>query len=151
MKECILFCDIPDEIKAIEEPQDDLFGPTSGEYISRLSRKIPIRICFKTPEEPSPGWEISPILLHLIHPFALQNLTTALKHVKRYHQFLKSVSARVEKSQIAKDLLVDMIDCSGLNLTELETILDASIPGVEALQRMLVSRTLSSSSSDINA
>ncbi|KAF5358405.1 hypothetical protein D9756_001502 [Leucocoprinus leucothites] len=114
MKECILFCDISDQIKPAEDSQDDLFGPVADETV--------------------PGWEISPTLLHLVHPFALQNLTTALKHVKKYHQFLKSTSARVEKSKIARDLLVDMIECSGLNLDRLEAILDASIRSVEELQ-----------------
>jgi len=74
-------------------------------------------------------------LLHLAHPFALQNLITALKHVRRYYQFLKTSSAKIEKSQIAKDVLIDMIEYSGLDLEGLETILDLNIQSVEALQR----------------
>ncbi|KAF9454558.1 hypothetical protein P691DRAFT_770453 [Macrolepiota fuliginosa MF-IS2] len=112
MKECVMFCDVPLR-EDIEDSQDDLFGPTL--------------------DDASANWEISPTLLHLIHPFALQNLITALKHVKRYHQYLKSMSVSAEKSQIAQDLLVDMVDCSGLNLEGLETVLDASIQAVEAL------------------
>ncbi|KXN86898.1 hypothetical protein AN958_09493 [Leucoagaricus sp. SymC.cos] len=119
MKECILFRDVPDQAPVIEESQDDLFGPAGDD------------------NTPASGFEISPILLHLVHPFALQNLVTALKHVRKYHQHLKSASARVEKSQIAKDLLVDMVDCSGIDLEGLETILDGSVQSVEALPRLL--------------
>jgi len=30
MKECILFCDIPDHVEMVQESQDDLFGPATG-------------------------------------------------------------------------------------------------------------------------
>lgn len=79
--------------------------------------------------------EISPVLLHLVHPFALQNLIAALKHIKRFYQYVKSTTASVEKSQIAKDLLLDLVDCSGLNLEGLETVLEASIQGINGLPR----------------
>ncbi|KAF7778667.1 hypothetical protein Agabi119p4_3012 [Agaricus bisporus var. burnettii] len=105
MKECILFCDVP-ETPRMKATQDTA----------------------------SDTWYISPTLLHLIHPFALQNLITALRHVKKYYQFLKSLSARVETSQIAKDVLTDMIDYSGLNLEGLEGILESSLRNVESLR-----------------
>jgi len=70
-----------------------------------------------------------------VHPFALQNLINTLKHVRRYYQFLKASSAKIEKSQIAKDVLIDMIECSGLDLEQLEIVLDSSVQSVEALQR----------------
>ena len=41
----------------------------------------------------------------------------------------------MEKSQIAKDVLIDMIECSGLDLERLEIVLDSSVQSVEALQR----------------
>jgi len=62
-------------------------------------------------------------------------LINALKHVRRYYQFLKTSSAKIEKSQIAKDVLIDMIECSGLDLEQLEIVLDSSVQSVEALQR----------------
>lgn len=139
MKECILFSDVPDQIKPVEESQDDLFGPAGGELTSQRDHNFlkerTSNSHYHFIDETAPDYDISPTLLHLVHPFALQNLTTALKHVRRYHQYLKSASARVEKSQIAKDLLVDTIECSGLNLEGLEVILDTSIPSVEALPR----------------
>ena len=41
----------------------------------------------------------------------------------------------METSQIAKDLLTDMIDYSGLNLEGLEGILESSLRNVESLRR----------------
>lgn len=124
MKECILFCDVPENPR-MKATQDTASGKVHWISYGRWKLK-----CL-----PLDTWYISPTLLHLIHPFALQNLITALRHVKKYYQFLKSLSARVETSQIAKDLLTDMIDYSGLNLEGLEGILESSLRNVETLRR----------------
>lgn len=80
----------------------------------------------------------SPILLHLAHPFALQNFITALKHVKAFRAFLGSLPAGGENSQIAKGILVDLVDCSGVDLTGLITALEEVLERVQNLDRELL-------------
>jgi len=66
----------------------------------------------------------SPILLHLAHPFTLRYFIDGLKHVKSFRAFLGSLPAGGENSQIAKEVLVDLVDCSGVDLTSLITALE---------------------------
>ena len=79
----------------------------------------------------------SPILLHLAHPFTLQNFITALKHVKEFRGFLGSLPAGGENSQIAKEVLVDLVDCSGIDLTGLISALEEVLERVQSLDREL--------------
>ncbi|KAL0581552.1 pseudouridine synthase pus4 [Marasmius crinis-equi] len=64
-----------------------------------------------------------PSLLHLVHPQALQTLIEAITNTKRVRQYLGSLTAKAENSQIARDVLIDQVDCSGINLSELLPIL----------------------------
>jgi hypothetical protein len=80
----------------------------------------------------------SPILLHLAHPFTLQNFITALKHVKEFRLFLGSLPAGGENSQIAKEVLVDLVDCSGVDLTGLIATLEEVLERVQNLDRELL-------------
>ena len=80
----------------------------------------------------------SPILLHLAHPFTLQNFITALKHVKEFRAFLGSLPAGGENSQIAKEVLVDLVDCSGVNLTGLISALEEVLERVQRLDGELL-------------
>jgi hypothetical protein len=80
----------------------------------------------------------SPILLHLAHPFTLQNFITALKHVKGFRAFLGSLPAGGENSQIAKEVLVDLVDYSGVDLTALISALENIIERVQSLDRELL-------------
>lgn len=73
------------------------------------------------------------ILLHLTHPFALQNICVALGHVKQYRAYLGSLSARGENAQIARDVLVDLIDSSGVDFTALVTLLSTTVQNAQAL------------------
>ncbi|PSR77354.1 hypothetical protein PHLCEN_2v7955, partial [Hermanssonia centrifuga] len=59
------------------------------------------------------------ILVNLIHPYALNNLNTAIAHVKRFRDDLNSLSAKKENSQMAKDVIMDHIACSGVHLDAL--------------------------------
>ncbi|KAJ7774497.1 hypothetical protein DFH07DRAFT_732775 [Mycena maculata] len=72
-----------------------------------------------------PGFEtqLSSILLHLAHPYALRSLHAALSNVIRFKNKIGSLSASEENSQIAKNVLVDLIDCSGVDLNALEPLL----------------------------
>jgi hypothetical protein len=80
----------------------------------------------------------SPILLHLAHPFTLQNIITALKHVKAFRAFLGPLPAGGENSQIAKEVLVDLVDCSGVDLTGLITALEGVLERVQNFDRELL-------------
>jgi len=59
-------------------------------------------------------------LLHIIHPFALENLHTLLQHVRRFRAFLGSLLAKSDGARTAKDVLMDHIDSSGIDLVVLE-------------------------------
>ncbi|KDR81679.1 hypothetical protein GALMADRAFT_239795 [Galerina marginata CBS 339.88] len=65
-----------------------------------------------------------PILLHLCHPFSLQNVFSALRHVKAFRFFLGSLPAGSEHSQIAQTMLVDAVDSSGVDLGNLISLLE---------------------------
>ncbi len=55
-------------------------------------------------------------LLHLVHPFPLECLINLTRHVAKLRLFLMMISAKSEKAQMSKDLLLDMVDSSGINL-----------------------------------
>lgn len=80
----------------------------------------------------------SPILLHLALPYTLQNFITALKHVKEFRTFLGSLPAGGENSQIAKEVLVDLVDCSGVDLTGLISALEEVLERIQSLDRELL-------------
>jgi len=61
----------------------------------------------------------SPPLLLLAHPFALEHLTAALTHVTQFRVYLGSLSASSENSQIARDVLTDLVDSSGVDIVAL--------------------------------
>jgi len=93
----------------------------------------------------SPAFEVglptleTPTLLHIGHPYALDKLQTLLTHVKNLRLFVGQLSARGENAQIARDVLVDLIDCSGFNIDAMclflaERIQDANtIPSLSSL------------------
>ncbi|PBK97052.1 hypothetical protein ARMGADRAFT_1010562 [Armillaria gallica] len=68
-----------------------------------------------------------PCLLHIVHPRALVNLKQALSNVRDFRSTLGSLTTRGENSQIAKDVLVDLVDCSGVDLNALNPLLDEFI------------------------
>lgn len=65
-----------------------------------------------------------PILLNLAHPYATRNLFTILQHLKRFRTYLGSLSAGGENSRIARDVLVDLVDCSGVDFEALYPVLE---------------------------
>ncbi|PBK78348.1 hypothetical protein ARMSODRAFT_947241 [Armillaria solidipes] len=68
-----------------------------------------------------------PCLLHIVHPRALVNLKQALNNVRNFRSTLGSLTTRGENSQIARDVLVDLVDCSGVDLNALDPLLDEFI------------------------
>jgi len=82
------------------------------------------------------------ILLHLIHPSGLTTLHSLLTHVKRFRSYLGSLSTTAENAQIAKDVLVDLVDCSGIDLLKLEPLLTEFVPVVQALDSSVLRQCL---------
>ncbi|KAJ3490206.1 hypothetical protein NLI96_g1591 [Meripilus lineatus] len=66
----------------------------------------------------------NPIFLHLTHPYLVKCLQIALKHVTGFFDFLKEMNPRGENAQIARDVLVDTIDSSGIDLQVLVPLFD---------------------------
>ncbi|KAG6917962.1 hypothetical protein DXG01_017146 [Tephrocybe rancida] len=60
-----------------------------------------------------------PVLLHIGHPFALDNFIVALSHVQKFCAYIKSLAPRGESAQIARDIVVDLIGNSGIELSDL--------------------------------
>ncbi|KAJ7235441.1 hypothetical protein B0H12DRAFT_1027447 [Mycena haematopus] len=74
---------------------------------------------------PSPVFQApaSSVLLHLAHPYSLKSLHGAVSNVARFKNIIGSLSASEENSHIAKSVLVDLIDCSGVDFKALEPVL----------------------------
>jgi len=115
VKECILFSDVSGTAPS-HQFSNNLFGSGSPSSSESKTRALD-----------------SPTLLHLIQPFALTNLHGALGHVKRLRKQLGALSAKGETAQIAKDILIDLVDCSGIDLNALESIFVESMPEAKAL------------------
>ncbi|KAJ7632699.1 hypothetical protein FB45DRAFT_866294 [Roridomyces roridus] len=86
--------------------------------------------------------QLPSMMLVLAHPYALGNLCTALNNVTRFKNKIGSLSASTENAQLAKSVLVDLIECSGVDFNALEPLLadllrDASNFGVEETRRGL--------------
>ncbi|KAG1754658.1 hypothetical protein EDB19DRAFT_1667565 [Suillus lakei] len=75
----------------------------------------------------------TPILLHLVHPLALTNLRAVVFHVNCFHQYLASMTAKRENSQFARDIMLDLVSSSGLDLKALDDVLSAAIPEASAI------------------
>lgn len=80
----------------------------------------------------------SPILLHLTHPFMLPNLIGVIMHVNRFYHSLSALSPKGENSQIARDILMDVVGCSGLDLKGIEEILKGTMPDVRSIPGKLI-------------
>ncbi|KAJ7430710.1 hypothetical protein B0H11DRAFT_2134605 [Mycena galericulata] len=123
LKECVLASDLTSP-RPQGEQNDDLFSSSS-----ELS-------------SPVPQAQLPSILLHLAHPYALRSLHAALSNVTRFKNKIGSLSASEENSQIAKSVLVDLIEYSGVDLNALQPLLsdfimEAKNFGVEDTRRSL--------------
>jgi hypothetical protein len=67
---------------------------------------------------------VSSDLLHLVQPYALSNLRSVLQHVKKFRDYLGGKNPTTENSQMVKDVLLDVVDCSGIDLGALYTALE---------------------------
>jgi hypothetical protein len=70
----------------------------------------------------TPG--LASVLLHLVHPYALKNLYTAVMNVKRFHDQVNQALPKTENAQLAKDALTDLFDSSGVVMAGLTPLLE---------------------------
>lgn len=54
-------------------------------------------------------------------------------HVNRFYHSLTVLTPKGENSQIARDILMDVIGCSGLDLRGIEEILKGIMPDVRSI------------------
>lgn len=74
-------------------------------------------------------------LFHLAHPFALQNLIVALKHINALRSYIGSLPAGGDNPQMAQLVLVDTVDSCGINFGCLITLLEENLPTVKTFDR----------------
>ncbi|KAG1756683.1 uncharacterized protein EDB91DRAFT_1093918 [Suillus paluster] len=134
MKECVFLADLadptpntsfnPNEVKPKEEPMDDNPFLHNGffDHPPQVTNRSSHSVSFD-----------APILLHLVHPLALTNLRAVVSHVNCFHQYLASMTAKRENSQFARDIMLDLVSSSGLDLKILEDTLKAAIPEASAV------------------
>lgn len=146
MEECLFAADLTDltpnsnEFQPKLEPVDDtdVFA-LDGMFLCILP---PSWSCLRTPESkraPLSSPFDSPILLHLTHPLILTNLIGVIMHVNRFYNSLSALTPKGENSQIARDILMDVIGCSGLDLRGIEDILKGAMPDVRGIPGKLIS------------
>ncbi|KAF9075212.1 hypothetical protein BDP27DRAFT_1315692, partial [Rhodocollybia butyracea] len=78
----------------------------------------------------------SPVFLHLVHPTALQNLRTSLGHIKQFQAYLAKLTPRTENAQLSRDILLDLVECSGIDIQGLDAILEKLSKSVQEFSAM---------------
>lgn len=86
---------------------------------------------------PASGSQVSsladPIFLLICHPMPFALVQTTLSHICGLRACLHSRTPSAEKAQIAKDILLDLVDCSGLDLLGIQTALGELTPELQKL------------------
>lgn len=62
-------------------------------------------------------------LLHLVHPHMLGILHNFVQHVRRFRGFLGSKMRAEEHLQVAREILIDYVDSSPVDLDALDRVL----------------------------
>ncbi|KAJ7063374.1 hypothetical protein C8F01DRAFT_1132759 [Mycena amicta] len=88
------------------------------------------------------GAAVPSIMLHVAHPIALRNLHMAVAHVNKLRNKIASLSASEESSHLAKSVLVDLIQCSGVDLKALEPLLAEFMEGANKFNAEEAQRSL---------
>ncbi|KAF5373666.1 hypothetical protein D9758_000628 [Tetrapyrgos nigripes] len=66
----------------------------------------------------------APIFLHLTHPVALKTLHAIVSNIKRLRLVIDGLTPKSENTQIVKEVFIDIMDCAGIDVAELEKVLD---------------------------
>ncbi|KAI0807750.1 hypothetical protein C8Q74DRAFT_1379221 [Fomes fomentarius] len=88
----------------------------------------------------------NPVFLHIMHPYALGRLHTAVEHIKRFHDQVAKTSAKGENSQIAKDFLMDITEGSGIDLQLLGPLLAEIVQESKNMNKQDLQRSLATTS-----
>ena len=81
---------------------------------------------------PKPA-QIPNILLHLIHPLGCGTLRNTLPYIRSFRTFLSSRHLTNEVLQMADDVLIDMIERSGIDLIKLEPLIAQQYEDIQNL------------------
>ncbi|PFH54288.1 hypothetical protein AMATHDRAFT_562 [Amanita thiersii Skay4041] len=72
----------------------------------------------------------SPTLLSLAHPFAYKNVAKAVKYVSKLKTYIESLPAGTERVNVGKNILIDLVDSSGVDFDALDTLLGEMSNGI---------------------
>ncbi|KAF9052872.1 hypothetical protein BJ165DRAFT_1523627 [Panaeolus papilionaceus] len=70
----------------------------------------------------------TPAFLLFCHPLAIAAFVKCLHHLKNFRNYLGSLPAGGDAAHIAQSVLVDLIDCSGVDFSALLNIFEESVP-----------------------
>lgn len=125
VKECILSSDFADSIESTGSAGDDLFGSGVSNLSYKFSRDIHC-VAITMLDSPIKDTNLRsldyPVFMHLVHIQALRNLRIALGHVNRFCKYLTGLTPRTENSHLSKEVLLDLVDYSGIDIPGLDKI-----------------------------
>lgn len=71
--------------------------------------------------------------MHLIHPLGCGTLRNILPHIRSFRAFLSSRHLTSEALQMADDVLIDMIERSGIDLGKLEPLIAQQLENINSI------------------
>jgi hypothetical protein len=71
-------------------------------------------------------------MLHLVHPVGCGTLRNILPHIRSFRAFLSSRQPTNEVLQMADDVLIDMIERSGIDLGKLEPLIAQQMEDIQS-------------------
>ncbi|KAI0035926.1 hypothetical protein K488DRAFT_67997 [Vararia minispora EC-137] len=81
-------------------------------------------------------------MLHLLHPYSLDHVRVALKDIKHFYDQLTGYNAVGENAKIAKNVLVDLVEWSGVRLSALDSILASIAEDVKDIDTVALTESL---------
>ena len=70
-------------------------------------------------------------MLHLVHPVGCGTLRSILPHIRSFRAFLSTRHPAIEVLQMADDVLIDMIERSGIDLGKLEPLIVQQLEDIQ--------------------
>lgn len=138
MKTCVLAATLAGTHSAIDD-DDDLFGGRDG-----VPNACFIESLLLITASESQSWNPPSALLHFCYPFALENFTVLVMHIRRFRNYMASLQP--PQDEVARHVLNDMIDYCPVDMTELETLLKATGEELRKLDGMFTNPSSKSGS-----